>query len=1493
MRLRDFFLKLFILTLLVIFGYGNGYAVINPNSGPDIARETAQEKGKKAEYKEGELLVKFKPDTSEKQKKNLHKRHGSEKIKEFPSLRIQHVKLKKGMTVEEAVALYSAEPDVEYAEPNLIVSILTTPNDPRFGELWGLHNIDAPEAWDIATGSSDVVVAVIDTGVDYNHEDLSANMWVNPGEIPANGVDDDGNGYIDDIYGIDAINNDSDPFDDNGHGTHVSGTIGAVGDNGIGVAGVNWDVQIIACKFLGSSGWGDTADAVECLQYIKGLRDSGINIVATNNSWGGGGYSQTLYDAINAQREILFMAAAGNSALDTDSSVHYPSSYYLPNLLAVSATDQNDALASFSNYGRRTVHIGAPGVSILSSLPGNSYDSWSGTSMATPHVSGLAALLKASDPLCDWIDIRNLILSGSNPIANLDGKTVTGARLNAHNSLACADRPVFSALKIPASLTVGVPSTVSVLSINCSEPAGPVSAFTSGGVQIDMRDDGIDPDMAAGDGIFTGTFTPVKTIEKISFSSGAGAEDIVIPALKITNNSLYDGIIGYPYPPYTQSLSATGGLTPYTWAIASGALPPGITLDQATGRLAGTPTATGAYSFTAQVTDSYGITATKFLYINVGPVQIATTSLPNARLNSAYSQTLASRGGQAPFVWSITAGSLPPGLAFNSATGAITGTPSLPGQFNFTVRLDEGYGTNASQALHVTVLASGLKQLWSRTFNAGGNEYADGIAADSGSGNVYITGGTLSGSTITVAYDWAGNQLWNTSSAAANNSTDVKIDPLGNPTVARNYNGFSIAKYDPSGNLLWTKSNMYSWNDDVGGMDIDPQGNIYLSGWYWSGSTPTAATIKYDSSGNVIWSRTYRHEGNATYGMGTAVDGEGNVYVSGFTNFYGYVILLLVMKYDASGNLLWVNTQTPGGDCYPRDIAVGPSGSVYVTGYKINNQNEKNDYLTLKYDQEGNRLWYRTYDSGGGDSSFGVALDAYENVYVAGYSDGTGMLVYDSNGNVINDSGAAARAYDVSLDQAGNIYVANQYNNGSNTDYQAIKYAPLFMIMPASLPSATRDAPYNQSLQTLNGAPPYVWGLATGSLPPGLALNETEGIIEGIPSATGVFNFAIQSVDSAYKPALKYYSITVYAPPLDITTSSLPYGTTGFAYTETLTATGGMPPYAWSVSSGSLPPGLALNSSTGDISGTPTTAGTFNFTVIVTDAASGTDTKGLSISVYDPLSIVTSSLPDGIIGIAYSGTLSATGGKTPYTWSLASGSLPPGLALNSSTGEISGTPTATGTFNFTARITDANASTADKALSIAVYAPLSVTTSFFLPQGDVCNAYTQTLAAEGGLTPYTWSIISGSLPDGLTLDSSTGGISGISTVVGTFNFTVRVTDASSNTAEKSLAMIVHFQARISGTSLDYLLLGDAYYGTPDGGTLDVPAMSVNEDLTFDHGTVILRGGYDCNFNANPSYTTIDGNIINSLGTITLEKIKLKGTLTITGGTVIPDNMIIE
>ncbi|GBD98403.1 thermophilic serine proteinase precursor [bacterium BMS3Abin07] len=394
---RKFFLPvLFCLLCLVLFlapAYGMYHKKLPLHKGIAKAGLLLSSKGIKPLYRSGEVIVKFRRNVSPVAIKSGVFARSISIAKEFRFLseKTGHKYMllrSKIKTTEEMLEQLGKDPGVEYAEPNYIWKIQAVPNDPEYaaGNMWGLARISAPAAWDTATGSNTVVIADLDTGVDYSHPDLTANMWVNTGEIPGNGIDDDGDGYVDDIYGWDATTcakfdtsgqcvtpkpADGNPMDDNGHGTHTAGTIGAAGNNATGITGVNWDVNIMAVKFLGPDGSGTTADELAAIQYILDMKNRGVNIVAINASYGGPEFSRFQKDAIKMAGDagILFVTAAGNDGTDNEVTPEYPCDHDLPNIICVAATDQSDNLTSFSNFGAGSVDLAAPGEGILSSIP--------------------------------------------------------------------------------------------------------------------------------------------------------------------------------------------------------------------------------------------------------------------------------------------------------------------------------------------------------------------------------------------------------------------------------------------------------------------------------------------------------------------------------------------------------------------------------------------------------------------------------------------------------------------------------------------------------------------------------------------------------------------------------------------------------------------------------------------------------------------------------------------------------------------------------------------------------------------------------------------------------------------------------------------------------------------------------------------------------------------------------------------------------------------
>lgn len=391
----------------------------------------------------GEFVVKLKEDNISLNLMTLKKNLDAKKVRALRGYKNWFL-----VTSDNDIESLKRNPSIEYTEPNYFYRAELRPSDKFYSSQWGLKNvgqkdtdgrigkvdfdINIERAWDVTTGSSQVVVAVIDTGVSYKNKDLAPNAWVNEKEMSGkSGIDDDQNGYVDDVYGYDFVNEDGEPLDDQGHGSHCAGTIGARGNNDIGMAGINWQVRIMPVKFLSDEGSGTLAGALESIRYAV---DNGAKVLS--NSWGGGSFSQALEDAIKYtnSKGALFVASAGNDGEDSDEYPHYPSGYDVPNVVSVAALNNAGQVSDWSNFGLKTVHVAAPGENILSIALGT-YDSWSGTSMATPFVSGIAALSLSRNMNLTGVQLKAKIMGSVRKVDSVKDKVITGGIVDAFGSL--------------------------------------------------------------------------------------------------------------------------------------------------------------------------------------------------------------------------------------------------------------------------------------------------------------------------------------------------------------------------------------------------------------------------------------------------------------------------------------------------------------------------------------------------------------------------------------------------------------------------------------------------------------------------------------------------------------------------------------------------------------------------------------------------------------------------------------------------------------------------------------------------------------------------------------------------------------------------------------------------------------------------------------------------------------------------------------------------
>ncbi len=1103
-----------------------------------------------APYRPGVVLVSFRQGTSPSEADAAVARASAARLRSFAT-GVFLLKVAEG-SEDLAIRLLKANGRVRYAEPDYLMGPLddvrgavaggpaqvappdALPNDSYLPMQWAARNTGqtvngatgtagaderlAP-AWSVSGGTNTVVVAVLDTGVQYSHPDLVTNLWINPGGI---------GGCPAGTYGYNVLTGTCDPMDDDtnyaGHGSHVAGIIGAVANNAAGVAGVNWAVSIMPVKWVSATGGNSTSDLITAMDWVIKAKQAGVNVRVANDSptFPGTAFSQALSDELDllAANDILFVTPAGNTAQNNDSTPRYPCSYNRPEMLCVAATDQNDNLWSSSNYGTTTVQLGAPGVNIISTLRSSNYGYINGSSMSAAEVSGTAALI-LSQGYMSVSALRSAILTNVDPLPSLTNFVSTGGRLNACKALpgctsAVAGVPVSTAAPgIAGSLQYGsllgtsignwsgVPAQYSYqwyrcgsTGSNCAAIPGATSSnyalLASADVGATLRvtvtaanPSGSGANQSAASGVILPATSPFgigSTIQDGQTISG-GVKWQATPSPTVNFVQFYiDGVLSQTAAasPYIYNGSTTGLLDSTTLAngthvlgiralasdnrtygflgatitvangtnlpvnttlpVISGAAEQGATLSTSNGVWSGSPTAyayqwrrcdtTGAnctavagatgstYALTSAdigFTVRSSVTATNAAgsstassaptAVVVAAVTVSTTSLPNAVLGSAYTATLAASGGTAPYSWSVTSGSVPPGMTLSPSTGVISGTPTASGTFAFTAQVSDGNSRTASKALSITV-----------------------GAGDGGVGITLLQSNAVQG---------AGTRSVSLPFAAANTAGNLIIAFVRMSTTSQ-----TVALTDTAGNSY---VDAVSQAQTADGHQIHI---LYAQNIKGGANTVTAA---FSATNNHPWLAIYEYSGlSKTNPLDQTAHAQGSS-ASPSTGLTGTTSSTTELLFAGVG------------------LVSNYSGTVTAgAGFTLQMQN----------------------------TASSRAANEAEAVTAAGSYSGTFSLSAATNWSAVVATFAAASQP---------------------------------VITTSSLPGAVQGTAYSYTLAASGGAPPYTWSIVSGSLPAGLTLAAATGVISGTPASSGTSSFTVQVTDAASHTATKALSIAVTA----------------------------------------------------------------------------------------------------------------------------------------------------------------------------------------------------------------------------------------------------------------------------------------------------------------------------------------------------------------------------
>ncbi len=935
-----------------------------------------------------------------------------------------------------------------------------------------------------------------------------------------------------------------------------------------------------------------------------------------------------------------------------------------------------------------------------------------------------------------------------------------------------------------------------------------------------------------------GTFTFTARVADGSSQQASRQYSIVVapPPLSLDTVSLPNATVSTAY---TTTLSASGGTPPYSWSVTAGTLPTGITLNGGTGVISGTASTNGTATITIRVQDAAGTpqSATRQfnLTVNPQPLQITTQTLPSGTTGTAYSQTLASTGGVAPFTWTVTAGSVPTGLSLSTG-GALTGTPTAVGSFTFTAQVADTSAQQASRQYTVQISPPPLS--------------LDTLSLPAGTvGSAYST--TLAASGGTPTYSW--------SITAGTLPTGLSLNPgtgaiTGTPTV----NGTSSVtiRVQDSAGTPQSATRQFS-------LTINPQPLQISTQTLPAGTAGTAYSQTLASTGGVApftWTVT---AGTLPTGLSLSTAGAitGTPSAAGTFTFTARVadtsaqqasrqfsiqiapppLVLNTLSLPAGtvGTAYSTTLSASGGTpAYTWSITAGAlptgltlnAGTGAITGTPTVNGTSSvtirvqdaagtpqsaTRQFSLTINPQPLQISTQTLPAGTAGTAYSQTLASTGGVAPFTWTVTAGTL---PTGLSLSTAGAITGTPSAAGSFTFTAQVADNSAQQASRQYTVQISPPTLVLNTLSLPSGQVSVAYSTTLAASGGTPPYTWSITAGALPAGLTLNAGTGAITGTPTANGTSSVTIRVQDAAGTPqsATRQFSLTINPPPLQITTQTIADGVVGTAYSQTLASSGGLAPFTWTVTAGTLPTGLSL-STAGAITGTPSAAGTFTFTARVADSSAQQASRQYTVQIAPPpLVLNTLSLPTGTTGVAYSTTLSASGGTPPYTWAVTAGTLPTGITLNASTGVLSGTASTASSSNITIRVQDAAGTPqqASRQFTLAINTPPLTITTQTVPDTVLNAAYSQTLAASGGLAPYTWSITVGALPTGLTM-STGGAITGTATASGTFTFTARVADNSAQQASRQ------YTINVSSTplTLDTVSLPNATLNTGYNSTL--------------------------------------------------------------------------